>query len=260
MHDPIPFTKMEALGNDFVILDARQAPLALSPKIIRKIAHRHCGIGCDQILVLEQSETQNAKVTIFNADGSTAEMCGNGMRALGLYLNQGVPLTLETAAGPIQILVDSTDEIHVSMGPLRKVTPIALSHKTGYHVNMGNPHTVFFQNNITDLNLSEIGPCIETDPLFPHRTNVEFAEIIKPYQLKLRIWERGTGETLACGSGACAVVLAYWHHFGVDSAPTEVMMPGGSLLISSQNGEIYQRGPARFVFEGSLTPEFLNDE
>ena len=127
-------------------------------------------------------------------------------------------------------------------------------------MNVGNPHTLFFKESIDNINISEIGPRIENHPEFPNKTNVEFVEILSPYCLKIRIWERGAGETLACGSGACAVVLAYWHHFGIKSAPTEVVMPGGSLKISLIDGQIYQEGPARFVFQGSLTPEFFNDE
>lgn len=256
---PLTFWKMEALGNDFVVLDGRTQKVNLSPANIQKISDRHYGIGCDQILIIENSKIANAKIIIFNADGSRAEMCGNGMRAVGLYLKASLPKILETDAGIINVQL-SSDFVKASMGPCRKVQAVKIFEETGFHVNMGNPHTVFFKDSIDKINIAEIGPKIESHLEFPNKTNVEFVEILSPYQLKVRIWERGVGETLACGSGACAVVLAYWHHFGIKSAPTEVIMPGGSLKISLQDGQIYQEGPARFVFQGSLTPEFFNDE
>lgn len=256
---PLTFWKMEALGNDFVVLNGRTQKVDLTPANIQKVSDRHYGIGCDQILIIESSDIADAKITIFNADGSRAEMCGNGMRAVGLYLKASLPKALETDAGVINVHM-SSNLIQAAMGPHREVQPVKIFEETGFHVNIGNPHTVFFKESIDTINISEIGPKIENYPEFPHKTNVEFVEVLSPYRLKIRIWERGAGETLACGSGACAVVLAYWHHFGIKSAPTEVLMPGGSLKISLQDGQIYQEGPARFVFQGSLTPEFFNDE
>jgi len=253
------FWKMEALGNDFVVIDFREHKITLDPEQILKIANRHHGVGCDQILIIENSEIANAKIIIFNADGSRAEMCGNGMRALGLYLKADEAKTLETDAGIINVQI-SSDSVKASIGPHREVLPIEIFGESGFHVNVGNPHTLFFKESIDDINISEIGPKIENHPEFSNKTNVEFVEILSPYRLKIRFWERGAGETLACGSGACAVVLAYWHHFGIKSAPTEVVMPGGSLKISLIDEQIYQEGPARFVFHGSLTPEFFNDE
>lgn len=258
MH-PLTFWKMEALGNDFVVLDGRAEGVDLTLANIQKISDRHYGVGCDQILIIKNSKSADAKIIIFNADGSRAEMCGNGMRAVGLYLNAIERKTLETDAGVINVQLCS-GSVKASMGPCREIVPIEIFDELGFHVNMGNPHTVFFKESIEKINISEVGPKIENHPEFPHKTNVEFVEVLSPYRLKIRIWERGAGETLACGSGACAVVLAYWHHFGIKSAPTEVLMPGGSLKISLQDGQIYQEGPARFVFQGSLTPEFFNDE
>ncbi|MEB3702869.1 Diaminopimelate epimerase [Candidatus Bealeia paramacronuclearis] len=284
---PLTFTKMEALGNDFVILDERKVQhsdrkISLTTAFIQKIANRHRGIGCDQILILEDSLKADVKIFIFNADGSRAEMCGNGMRAVALYLDNYInchpelvsrsqkkmlkevqgntTLKLETDVGILKAQVISPSQIKVSMGEVRMVKSIQHDGKEGLHINMGNPHTVFFGETVDDIDLKEWGPRIENDPQFPQKTNVEFAEIIMPYQIKTRIWERGAGETLACGSGACAVVLAYWHHFGVESDRTEVVMRGGALMIFQEGSEIYQEGPARFVFEGILNPEFFHDE
>ena len=261
----VQFIKMHGLGNDFVVLDARGAPLpAISNATASAIADRHTGIGCDQLIVLEPSDTQAFRMRIYNADGGEVEACGNATRAVAMLHGQaaqietaGGVLALEPIAGgarvdmgrprfdwdaiPLAYAMD-TASMPVGWGPLEN--PIA--------VNVGNPHAVFFVEDADAVDLSALGPEIEHDPLFPERVNVNVASVIGDHHLKLHVWERGAGLTRACGTGACASAVAAIVRRLVQG-PVTVTLPGGDLSIDWQaGGTITMTGPATESFRGSF--------
>lgn len=256
------FHKMHGLGNDFVVIDARQAPLAMDGLRARAIADRHEGIGCDQIIVIEPSRSADAFMRIFNADGSQATACGNASRAVALLL--GGTSTVETLGGTITL--SAQDRLaSVDMGPPRfdwDAIPLAyaadttrlpvawdaLEHPAA--LNVGNPHAIFFVENSDAIDLAKLGPVIENDPLFVAGVNVNVATIEAPDRIRLRVWERGTGLTRACGTGACATAVAAIRA-GKASSPVTVALPGGELVIDwAPGGTIRMTGPATHVFTG----------
>lgn len=258
------FRKMHGLGNDFVVIDAREAPLAMSARRAAALAHRHTGIGCDQLVVIEPSETADVRMRIFNPDGGEAEACGNATRAVGLLL--GGNRTIETLGGLLSSSASATG-VAVDMGRPRfgwDDIPVAYAMDTlempvGWEdlespsgVNVGNPHAIFFVPDCDTVELDRLGPLIEHDPLFPERINVNVATVESRDRIRLRVWERGAGLTLACGTGACATAVAAMRRKLVDRRAI-VALPGGELTIEwPEGGSITMTGPAKLAFEGTF--------
>jgi diaminopimelate epimerase len=256
------FHKMHGLGNDFVVIDAREKPVSMTPARARAIADRHNGIGCDQLILLEPSDDADAVMHIYNADGSLAEACGNASRAVALLIGRKAELI--TAGGRISV-EPSADGATVEMGLPRfdwDQIPLAYAMDTsampvGWEdladpaaVNVGNPHIIFFVGDCDAVALDRLGPLIENDPLFPDRINVNVATVTGRNAIKLRVWERGAGITLACGTGACATAVAAIKSKRVAS-PVEVTLPGGVLTIAWAPGQqMTMTGPATYVFTG----------
>lgn len=282
----IYFTKMQGLGNDFIILDNRQRRIRSIDRLAVKLCDRRFGIGADQMLLLGNSRKADFRMTIINADGSEVEMCGNGVRCLARYIwdkhlqdekPQGKgkksdlksrKLTIETPAGIIRPERSGTS-IRVDMGepvfdgrdiPVR-IDGVVLNHPliikgTTFMitcVSMGNPHAVIVTRNAEVAPVESIGPIIEKHRLFPQRTNVEFIQILNRKKIKMRVWERGAGETLACGTGASAAVVAS-SLLGLTDRKVTVHLRGGKLLIhwSHTDNRVYMTGPAVTVFEGAI--------
>lgn len=261
----IAFIKMHGLGNDFVVLDARLTPLPqMTPHIARALGDRRTGIGFDQLVLLEPSETQAFRMRIFNSDGSEVEACGNAARAVALL--HGEPAVIETGGGPIA-LEPLDGGARVDMGTPRfdwDAIPLAYPMDTftmpvGWEslespmaVNVGNPHAIFFVDDADAVPLETLGPVIEHDPLFPERVNVNVASLAGPDHLKLRVWERGAGLTRACGTGACATAVAAIRR-GLVASPVRVTLPGGDLVIAWQpGGTILMSGPAAESYRGTF--------
>ena len=258
------FHKMHGLGNDFVVIDARAAPVTMTETRARAVADRKTGIGCDQVIVLEPSATADAKMRTWNADGSEVEICGNATRAVALLL--GKSAALETIGGQISVTPQHGGAM-VDMGEPRfdwEAIPLAYAMDTstmpvGWEVlenpaavNVGNPHVIFFVDDAESIDLARLGPIIETDPLFPHRININVATKTGPSALTLRVWERGAGLTRACGTGACATAVAAIRSKRVTS-PVTVTLPGGDLNIAWSPGEtIHMTGPATHVYSGEV--------
>ena len=263
-----PFLKMHGLGNDFIVFDAREAPLAMTPALARALADRHTGIGCDQLIIVGAGSTANAVTARFwNHDGSTSAACGNGSRAVAALV--GGTMTIETAGGILSASADA-DGATVDMGRPRfdwdaiplayamdtRSLPLAwdeLSHPGV--ANVGNPHVVFFVADPYAVPLESLGPRIETDPVFPERVNVGVAALPTRDRMVLRVWERGVGLTRACGTGAVAAV-AVAQRRGLCDAAVTVSLPGGDLVITrADNGHMLMAGPATIAFTGSIDLE-----
>lgn len=252
---------MHGLGNDFVIIDAREEEMQLSGAQAAAIADRHSGIGCDQLIILRPSSKADVRMQIFNADGGEVESCGNASRCVAQLI--GDETRIETDGGII-IGNATADGAIVDMGKPRfewQSIPLAYAMDTlnmpvGWEdlqnpvaVNVGNPHVIFFVDDSAVVELDRLGPMIEVDPLFPEKVNVNIAHI-KDGIVHLRVWERGVGLTRACGTGACATAVAAIKR-GLASSPVQVNLPGGSLVISWQDGEnIQMQGPTTYVFSG----------
>lgn len=264
----IPFIKMHGLGNDFVVFDTRSgaaAGLTLDAARARYIANRHEGIGCDQVILITPGDAQSdAGMAIWNADGGRAEACGNAARCVALIL--GGKSRLATAGGVI--LVDPQEHgAVVDMGRPRfdwRDIPLAMAMDTNHMpvawddmvtpaaVNVGNPHIVFFLDDLTAHDLAILGPRIEHDPLFPQGVNVNFAQIMGPEHIRLIVWERGAGLTRACGTGACATAIAAMRR-RLTQRRVNVDLPGGALDIAwDDDDHIQMGGPATFVFRGEI--------
>lgn len=268
----IPFTKMHGLGNDCVIIDARDEPVALSAEQVRLIADRRRGVGCDQLVLLEPSKNGDANVFLrfYNADGSESGACGNATRCIAARLMQARnanAITLQSAGGLLPAHVDARGLVAVDMGeaqldwrniPLsRDVDTLALDLAAGPYdrpaaVGMGNPHCVFFVEDAEAVDLATLGPRVEHDPLFPERTNVEFVTVLDRKRIRMRVWERGAGITQACGSGACAVAVAAARR-RLTERRVEVILDGGSLFIEwRDDNHVVMSGPVAFVYTGVL--------
>ena len=263
----VPFIKMHGLGNDFVVIDGRVAAApALDNALASALADRKTGIGCDQLIILEPSSAADFRMRIFNADGGEVEACGNATRAVGLL--HGAPARIETLAGIL-----ATDPVAggvaVDMGVPRfdwEQIPLAYAMDTlampvGWDelecpagVNVGNPHAVFFVPDTDSVDLARLGPLIEHDPLFPERVNVNVATVAARGEIRLRVWERGVGETRACGTGACATAIAAIRR-GLTDRRVTVTLAGGPLLIEWRgNGRIEMTGAAAESFRGTFDP------
>ncbi|MFM8542740.1 MAG: diaminopimelate epimerase [Chakrabartia sp.] len=256
------FHKMHGLGNDFVVIDGRATPVEMTTARARAIADRRTGIGCDQLIVIGPSYHADAHMRIFNADGSEVEACGNASRAVALLLGGtsrvetlGGLITLEALGDAARVDMGAPhfgwDEVPLAYAMDTRDMPIgweALERPSA--VNVGNPHVIFFVDDADAIDLARLGPMIETDPLFPHRINVNVASLAGPNHLTLRVWERGAGLTQACGTGACATAVAALRRDLVTS-PVRVSLPGGNLHIEwAEGGSILMTGPATHVFTG----------
>jgi len=259
------FTKMHGLGNDFVVLDTRSQPLPpVTAALARALADRRTGIGCDQLIVLDESETADFRMRIFNPDGSEVEACGNATRAVAIL--HGMPAQIETAGGTLAVQPGEGGAA-VDMGEPRfewDAIPLAYAMDTtalpvGWDeleqpaaVNVGNPHAVFFVDDCDAVELDRLGPTIERDPLFPERVNVNVATVEDDANIRLRVWERGAGLTRACGTGACATAVAAMRR-GLVQREVTVTLPGGALLIEwGEDGRITMTGPATESFRGTF--------
>ena len=261
------FTKMEGLGNDYVYVNCLERTPENLPNLAVRISDRHFGVGADGLICICPSESADVQMRMFNADGSEGEMCGNGIRCVGKFvydkgLVKKTTLAVETLAGikTLKLTVKNglVSAVTVDMGkpalsPASEIIVKGITY-TVYPVSMGNPHAVVYLPEIGKLDLEDLGPHFECHPLFPNRTNTEFVEILDRAHLNMRVWERGSGETLACGTGACAV-LAVTASLGLCEREAVVHLLGGDLSIRwpEEDGHIYMTGPARTVFEGELT-------
>lgn len=263
----VPFVKMHGLGNDFIVLDSRKDPVPpMDARLAAALAHRQTGIGCDQLLVLEPSDTADFRMRIFNPDGSEVEACGNATRAVGLL--HGAAARIETLGGIVAARPDA-EGVSVDMGLPRfgwDQIPLAwamdtLTMPVGWEelenpvaVNVGNPHVIFFVDDADAVDLARLGPLIENDPLFPERVNVNVATIESRNAIRLRVWERGAGLTLACGTGACATAVGAMRR-GLVDRKVRVTLPGGPLTIEwTAQDRILMTGPATESFRGSFDP------
>lgn len=259
------FVKMHGLGNDFIVLDARAKALPpMTQNVVRALADRREGIGCDQLILLEPSDTHAFRMRIFNSDGGEVEACGNASRAVALL--HGEPVSVETAGG-VLALEPTEGGARVDMGEPRfewDAIPLAYAMDTssmpvGWEelqsssaVNVGNPHAIFFVEDSGEIDLARLGPEIENDPLFPERVNVNVASLAGPDHLTLRVWERGAGLTRACGTGACATAVAAIRK-GLVQSPVRISLPGGDLTIAWQQGSsIEMTGPATESYRGTF--------
>jgi diaminopimelate epimerase len=261
------FHKMHGLGNDFVIVDAREQPFEVTPALAKAIADRRTGVGCDQLIVLEPSDMADLKMRIWNSDGGEVESCGNATRCVVQLTgarridSDGGLLEGEDLGGEVEVSLGEPrfgwDEIPLAYPMDTNALPLSWDElEQPFAVNVGNPHVVFFVPDARDLPLQEFGPRIEHDPAFPERINVNVATYVDG-RLKLRTFERGAGETLACGTGACASAVAAIATKRAAS-PVRVDMTRGSLLVSWAPGEpVRMRGAATHVFSGELDLEAL---
>ena len=280
------FTKMQGAGNDFVVVDGVTQPVSLTASQIKKIADRHFGVGCDQLLMVEKTDLPNVdfKYRIFNADGGEVEQCGNGARcfvrfAVHKKLTQKREIVVETASGIITLTLQNDDLVTVNMGaPIFEPAQIpfigptfdlqarektyalqANIHGGSGHaltisaLSMGNPHAVLLVDNVETANVAELGPAIEAHARFPQRVNVGFMQVVNTHTIKLRVFERGSGETLACGTGACAAVVS-GIQLGLLQSPVLVHARGGDLHIewAGENNPVMMTGDAEIVFEGII--------
>jgi diaminopimelate epimerase len=253
------FTKMHGVGNDFIIFDPEEVAGQYLPGLAQRVCDRHFGVGADGILVPDHSEIADLKMVYFNSDGSTSEMCGNGIRCLARYVKdrgllEGNVLTIETGAGVKKVVLQEDGSSRVDMGPPEFGPEVELHGFIFLRVSMGNPHAVAFLGpEVESLDLRRAGPQIEIDPLFPERTNVEFVYARGEREVRMRIWERGAGETLASGSGSCAAAVAAVRR-GLAQSPVQVVLDGGVVEIewSGEGEPVYMTGPAGYVCEGEL--------
>jgi len=274
------FTKMHGIGNDYIYINGFEEQLENPGELSIRLSDRHKGVGSDGLVIILPSSKADFRMQMFNADGSEAEMCGNAARCIGKYvyekgMTDKTELTLETLAGikTLQLFLDERNNVvsvTVDMGkpvlepekipttlPGKKIVNFPVSFDGINYaitcVSMGNPHTVIFTENIANMDIEKIGKKIENAPIFPRRTNVEFIEVIDKSRIKMRVWERGSGETMACGTGACASVVAGVLN-GLVSCKATVELLGGNLEIEwNENDEhVYLTGPAETVFEGEI--------
>jgi diaminopimelate epimerase len=275
------FRKMNGLGNDFVVVDARESALALVPELVQAIADRKEGIGCDQLIALEPSDRADVFMRIWNADGGEVAACGNAARCVAAVIaeEQGKPeVTIETEDQVLGAVVAGDGQVTIDMGlprlrwdeiPLAEPFPdtrqIELQagpidapelHSPAV-VNVGNPHAIFFVDDVEAVDLARIGPILEHHPLFPERANISVVQVLSAAHVKLRTWERGAGLTQACGTAACAAAVAAIRRELTDRT-VKVSLPGGDLLIEwrEADGHILMTGPYALDFEGTL-PERL---
>jgi diaminopimelate epimerase len=273
----VPFLKMQGLGNDFVVLDFRRGTIPVGAKGVRALADRRTGIGCDQLILLERPHHPAAQVLmrIRNSDGSEAGACGNATRCIAdlIHRETGDPrVRIETVAGLLEAEALPDNRIGVDMGPARsgwREIPLARAVDTDRVdlalgplsepacTNIGNPHATFFVDDVEAVELAALGPVLEHHPLFPERANIGVATVRDPGNIRLRVWERGTGITPACGSGACAALVAA-HRRGLADRRASVELDGGALEIAwCEDGHVIMTGPATLSFEGTIDSDLL---
>ena len=280
IHLGLKFTKMHGIGNDYIYFNCFKEKIDDPEALAIRLSDRHFGVGGDGIIMIMPSEAADFRMRMFNADGSEGKMCGNATRCIGKYvydrgLTDKTDITLETLSGikklHLSVKDGAVETVSVDMGkavldapkiPVLAKTPrvigepvhIAGGEPTITCVSMGNPHCVVFTDGIDDMPLEQIGPKFENDPIFPERVNAEFVEAVDAKTLRMRVWERGSGETWACGTGACAVCVAAVEN-GISPRDTDitVKLRGGDLTINYQSdGTVIMTGPATFVFDGEL--------
>ena len=274
------FTKMQGIGNDYVYVDCTKENKIENPaELSKKVSNRHFGIGSDGLILIENSNVADFKMAIYNADGSQAEMCGNGIRCVAKFVfDKGLTnkenITIETLAGIKQLKLSTENgkvkKVRVDMGePIleaKKITVISDKNPvidlqlqaadktfTATCVSMGNPHAITFVNNVEEFDVEKYGKILEIKKEFPKHSNIEFVELIDKNNIKMRVWERGSGETLACGTGSCASVVACILNNKTERK-VNVHLLGGTLEIewNKQNNHVYMEGPAEIVFEGEI--------
>ncbi len=272
------FTKMEGIGNDYIYFDCLKAEMKDPSTVAQRLTDRHFGIGGDGIVLILPSEEADFRMRMYNPDGSEAEMCGNAIRCVGKYLFErgkttASQIAVETGNGVLDLRLEIKDNtvngVRVDMGepilegpliPTTSEEDRVIGHKLEVDgktfevtcVSMGNPHCVIFVDAITDEHIQSWGPKIEVHPFFPRRTNVEFVQTLSPTEIRMRVWERGTGETLACGTGACAVAVAS-NLNGKTKPEVTLQLLGGDLDIEwAKNNHVYMTGPGKFVFDGEV--------
>jgi diaminopimelate epimerase len=270
------FTKMQGLGNDFVVVDAINQSVDMTPALSRRLADRRFGIGCDQLLLVEPARLPGTDFhyRIFNADGSEVEQCGNGARCFARFVREhGLTnrdeIPVGTAAGPIRLSIQADGQVSVDMGSPRLEPPeipfLADARATSYQltldgealsigaVSMGNPHAVLRVEDVDSARVAHLGPRIEHHQRFPNRVNVGFMQIVDRGHIRLRVWERGAGETLACGTGACAAAVVGRLQGDLDEQ-VRVTLPGGDLVIHwpGAGASVVMTGPASRVFDGVI--------
>jgi diaminopimelate epimerase len=272
----LDFTKMHGLGNDFVVVDAINQPLTLSATQVRALADRRLGIGCDQLLLVEHPTTRDVdfRYRIFNADGSEVQQCGNGARCFARFVrDKGLTdkdeIVVQTASGIITLYIEGDGMVRVNMG-VPNFAPASLPFRAAGEqlvyelelagdtlplgaVSMGNPHVVLEVEDIERAPVQSLGPQLEAHPLFPERVNVGFMQVVSKESIRLRVYERGAAETMACGTGACAAV-AVGHRWGLLADEVTVSLPGGELRIRwpGEGEALWMIGPAVTVFEGTI--------
>jgi diaminopimelate epimerase len=281
MTGTIPFRKMNGLGNDFVVLDARARPLALGEDAVRAIADRKEGIGCDQIIALEPTPRADVFMRIWNSDGGEVGACGNAARCVASLVaaERGEPkVSIETESGMLSAAVNGDGSVTIDMGaprfawneiPLSEPAPDTrrIDLQIGPEdpvlrspsvVNVGNPHCLFFVDDVKAHDLARFGPMLEHHPLFPERANISLVQVLGPDAIKVRTWERGAGLTRACGTAACAAAVAAARR-ELTAREVKVSLPGGDLLIEwrESDGHILMTGPYALDFEGTLPAELF---
>ena len=271
--EPLPFIKMHGLGNDFVVVDGRLRPVALDSDWVRAVSDRRTGVGCDQLVLIETTEKADVRLSLRNADGGLTEACGNATRCIaGLVMAETGrrTVTIETDAGLLPCTDAGDGRITVDMGAARtdwRDIPLAREADTlaialgdpapgpAVGVNVGNPHAVFFVDDAEAVDLARIGPALEHDAMFPERVNVEVAEIRGTDNIRMRVWERGTGITRACGTGACATLVAAARR-GLTGREADVILDGGALHIAwREDGHVLMTGPWSTSFVGEFALE-----
>lgn len=273
---PLKFTKMHGLGNDFVVIDAINQDVSLTTEQVRFLADRRFGVGCDQLLLVESALQPGVdfRYRIFNADGGEVQQCGNGARCFARFvrekgLSDKESIVVETASGVITLTIEADGQVRVNMGK-PDFNPASLPFKAESEqlvyelevgdeqlpvgaVSMGNPHAVMQVEDVGLAPVEQLGPLLESHPRFPERVNVGFMQVIDKSHIRLRVYERGAAETLACGTGACAAV-AVGHRWGILDDEVRVSLPGGELVIrwAGEGEELWMIGPATTVFEGII--------
>ncbi|WP_226925626.1 diaminopimelate epimerase [Meridianimarinicoccus sp. MJW13] len=266
----LPFVKMHGLGNDFVVVDTAQSGMPVTPALARAVGDRHRGVGFDQLAEVLPSARADLKLLFWNSDGSRSGACGNATRCVAeraMTARGADSLVIETERGLLSARRGAEGMVSVNMGqpqldwreiPLARDVDIMALPLPGRPaaVGMGNPHCITVVSDVAAVALEEIGPKLEHDPLFPERTNVEFIEHRADGTLRMRVWERGAGVTLACGSGACAAAVAA-HKLGLTEREVRIELDGGWLIIDWREDGVWMTGPTAEVFSGTLSPSLL---
>ena len=258
------FTKMHGIGNDYVYVNCIEEKVSDPSRVSQIISDRHYGIGSDGLVLILPSNEADFEMKMYNADGSESEMCGNATRCIGKYvyergLTQKTDITLKTGAGIKHLKINVNDKgvssVRVEMGKpeiglvRQTIEVFGISYEITC-VSMGNPHAVIFVDDPEQFDVHHIGKAIENMPMFPNRTNVEFAKVIDRTNIRMRVWERGSGETMACGTGACATLVAAAVN-GLSEKKASLILNGGRLTVEWKDDAVYQEGPASFVYDGN---------